>query len=64
MKAFGVTNSKLDSFVEFDKDKETATGRDLLVKIQKVSVNPVDIATGKLITGELKKLVWTLENLL
>lgn len=54
MKAFGVTNSKLDSFVEFDKDKETATGRDLLVKIQGVSVNPVDIATRKRITGELK----------
>jgi len=53
MKAFGVTDNEITSFVEFDKDKETPTGRDLLVKIQGVSINPVDIATRKGITGEL-----------
>lgn len=53
MKAFGVTDSKIDSFVEFDKPKETPTGRDLLVKIEGVSINPVDIATRKNISDEL-----------
>ena len=53
MKAFGVTDSKIDSFVEFDKAKETPTGRDLLVKIEAISINPVDIATRKNVTGEL-----------
>ncbi len=53
MKAFGVTNNSSDSFVEFDKPKETPTGRDILVKIQGVSINPVDIATRKKISGEL-----------
>jgi zinc-binding alcohol dehydrogenase family protein len=54
MKAFGVTDNKFTSFVEFDKSKETATGRDLLVKIEGVSINPVDIATRKNIAGELQ----------
>ncbi|CAJ1197303.1 Zinc-type alcohol dehydrogenase-like protein [Companilactobacillus paralimentarius] len=54
MKAFGVTNNKLDSFLEFDKTKEVPTGRDLLVKIEGISVNPVDIATRKGINTELK----------
>ena len=54
MKAFGVTNSNLDSFVEFDKAKETPQDRDLLVKIQGVSVNPIDIATRKRLVGEQK----------
>lgn len=53
MKAFGVTDNEITSFVEFDKAKEIPTGRDLLVKIQGVSINPVDIATRKGITGEL-----------
>jgi len=53
MKAFGVTNNKITSFVEFDKAKEVPEGRDLLVKIQGISINPVDIATRKGITGEL-----------
>lgn len=53
MKAFGVTDNKIASFVEFDKAKETPTGRDLLVKIEGVSINPVDIATRKNIVGEL-----------
>lgn len=53
MKAFGVTDSKINSFVEFDKAKETPTGRDLLVKIEGVSINPVDIATRKKISDEL-----------
>lgn len=53
MKAFGVTNDKIDSFVEFDKPKETPTGRDLLVKISGVAINPVDIATRKKIADEL-----------
>ncbi|CAJ1193373.1 NADPH:quinone reductase [Companilactobacillus crustorum] len=52
MKAYGVTNN--NGFTEFSKDKETPTGRDLLVKIEGISINPVDIATRKGITGELK----------
>lgn len=54
MKAFGVTDNKITSFVEFDKTQEVAKERDLLVKIEGVSVNPVDIATRKNIAGELK----------
>lgn len=54
MKAFGVTDNTIDSFVEFDKAKETPTGRDLLVKIEGISINPVDIATRKNVVGELK----------
>lgn len=52
MKAYGVTNN--NGFTEFSKDKETPTGCDLLVKIEGISINPVDIATRKGITGELK----------
>lgn len=55
MKAFGVTNNKLDSLVEFDKEKESPSGRDLLVKIEGLSINPVDIATRKKIAAELKE---------
>ncbi|KRK77595.1 zinc-binding alcohol dehydrogenase family protein [Companilactobacillus alimentarius] len=53
MKAFGVTNSKLASFTEFNKESENPSGRDLLVKIQGISINPVDIATRKRITEDL-----------
>ncbi|GEO58918.1 zinc-binding alcohol dehydrogenase family protein [Companilactobacillus bobalius] len=55
MKAFGVTNNRQDSFVEFDKAEELPTGKDLLVKIEGISVNPVDIATRKGINTELKE---------
>ena len=53
MKAFGVTNDKVESFTEFEKTKENPTGRDLLVKIEGISINPVDIATRKKIVDEL-----------
>ena len=53
MKAFGVTNNKFESFTEFEKTKENPTGRDLLVKIEGISINPVDIATRKRIVEEL-----------
>lgn len=53
MKAFGVTNNKFESFTEFEKTKENPTGRDLLVKIEGISINPVDIATRKKIADEL-----------
>ncbi|WP_368790817.1 zinc-binding alcohol dehydrogenase family protein [Companilactobacillus farciminis] len=53
MKAFGVTNNKVESFTEFEKTKENPTGRDLLVKIEGISINPVDIATRKKIVDEL-----------
>ena len=53
MKAFGVTDNQFDSFVEFDKKREHPTGRDLLVKIEGISINPVDIATRKKINEEL-----------
>ena len=55
MKAFGVTNRQLDSFQQFDKEKELPTKRDLLVKIEGISVNPVDVATRKGIAEELSK---------
>ncbi|KRN99026.1 zinc-binding alcohol dehydrogenase family protein [Companilactobacillus kimchiensis] len=53
MKAYGVTDNKLTSFVEFEKKQETPNGRDLLVKIEGISINPVDIATRKNIADEL-----------
>jgi NADPH:quinone reductase and related Zn-dependent oxidoreductases len=53
MKAFGVTNNKFESFTEFEKTKENPAGRDLLVKIEGISINPVDIATRKKIVDEL-----------
>lgn len=46
MKAIGFKTSRpieaQESFIEFKTDKPTPTGRDLLVKISAVSVNPVD----------------------
>jgi len=55
MKAYGVTNNGLDSLIEYDKNKKNPIGRDILVKIQGVSINPVDIATRKGIVGELSE---------
>ncbi len=46
MKAIGFKTSlaltEQDSFIEFETAKPQATGRDLLVKIKAISVNPVD----------------------
>ena len=46
MKAIGFKTSlaltEQDSFIEFETAKPKATGRDLLVKIKAISVNPVD----------------------
>lgn len=46
MKAIGFRTSlpitEPDSFIEFEKEIPTATGRDLLVKIEAIAVNPVD----------------------
>ncbi|WP_370634608.1 alcohol dehydrogenase catalytic domain-containing protein [Cesiribacter sp. SM1] len=46
MKAIGFKTSlpidEADSFIEFDKEIPTAKGKDLLVKVEAISVNPVD----------------------
>ncbi|KEO72657.1 NADPH:quinone reductase [Anditalea andensis] len=46
MKAIGFKKSlhidEADSFIEFEKEIPTAEGRDILVKIEAISVNPVD----------------------
>lgn len=46
MKAIGFKTSlpidEADSFIEFEKDIPTAKGRDILVKVEAISVNPVD----------------------
>lgn len=46
MKAIGYTRlgdiDADDSLVDFEAEKPTATGRDLLVKVEAISVNPVD----------------------
>ncbi|APX73256.1 zinc-binding alcohol dehydrogenase family protein [Companilactobacillus allii] len=47
MKMYGVTNDKLSSLKEFEKDTPSPTGTDILVKIKGLSINPVDIATRK-----------------
>jgi NADPH2:quinone reductase len=51
MKAIGFKKSlpisEMDSFIEFETEKPTATGYDLLVKIAAISVNPVDFKIRK-----------------
>lgn len=51
MKAIGFKTSlpisKADSFIEFETEKPHPTGKDLLVKVQAVSVNPVDYKVRK-----------------
>lgn len=47
MKTYGMTNSELSSLKEFEKETSVPTGKDLLVKIEGLSINPVDIATRK-----------------
>ena len=51
MKAIGFKTSlpitEADSFIEFEIAKPDPTGRDLLVKVQSVSVNPVDYKVRK-----------------
>lgn len=51
MKAIGFKQSlpitDKDSFIEFETEKPTATGHDLLVKISAISVNPVDFKIRK-----------------
>ncbi|MBS1497349.1 MAG: zinc-binding alcohol dehydrogenase family protein [Bacteroidetes bacterium] len=46
MKAIGFTKSlpieALDSFIEFETAKPVATGKDLLIKIKAISINPID----------------------
>jgi len=46
MKAIGFKTSlpidAADSFIEFEKEVPTATGKDILVKVEAISVNPVD----------------------
>lgn len=53
MKTYGFINSDLDSLTEVIRDIPQPQGQDLLVKIAGVSINPVDIATRKKISGQL-----------
>jgi len=52
MKAIGFKQSlpitEKDSFIEFETEKPTPTGFDLLVKIAAISVNPVDFKIGQM----------------
>ncbi|WP_125764511.1 zinc-binding alcohol dehydrogenase family protein [Companilactobacillus hulinensis] len=57
MKSYGVTNNKISSLEEFEKDIPTPTGKDILVKIEGISINPVDIATRKGFEGGNKPLI-------
>ncbi|WP_125565449.1 zinc-binding alcohol dehydrogenase family protein [Companilactobacillus insicii] len=51
MKAYGMTNNQLSSLKEFEKETPIPTGTDILVKIEGLSINPVDIATRKGFSG-------------
>ncbi|WP_334330036.1 zinc-binding alcohol dehydrogenase family protein [Companilactobacillus sp. HBUAS59699] len=51
MKAYGMTNNQLSSLKEFEKEMPTPTGTDILVKVEGLSINPVDIATRKSFEG-------------
>lgn len=51
MKTFGVTDSNLNSLAEFDEDIPECLPHDILVEVQGISINPVDIATRKKLSG-------------
>lgn len=53
MKTYGFVDSNLDSLTEIIKDVPKPKNQDVLVKIAGVSINPVDIATRKKISGQL-----------
>lgn len=51
MKIYGVTDSDLNSLAEFDAALPVCRPNDILVEVQGISINPVDIATRKKLTG-------------
>lgn len=51
MKTFGVTDSTLNSLAEFDEEMGDPKPHDILVEVKGISINPVDIATRKKLTG-------------
>lgn len=51
MQTFGVTDSSLNSLSEFDEALPECLPHDILVEVLGISVNPVDIATRKKLSG-------------
>lgn len=51
MQTFGVTDSSLNSLSEFDEAQPECLPHDILVEVLGISVNPVDIATRKKLSG-------------
>ena len=58
MKAVAHTGSGIDSLVDMELPKPSPTGRDLLVKVEAVSVNPVDTKQRKQGTSAPRVLGW------
>ncbi len=58
MKAVAHTGSGIDSLVDIELPKPSPTGRDLLVKVEAVSVNPVDTKQRKQGTSAPRVLGW------
>ena len=58
MKAVAHTGSAIDSLVDIELPKPSPAGRDLLVKIEAVSVNPVDTKQRKQGTAAPRVLGW------
>ncbi len=58
MKAVAHTGSDIDSLADIELPKPTPTGRDLLVQVEAVSVNPVDTKQRKQGTSAPRVLGW------
>ena len=58
MKAVAHTGTGIDSLVDLELPKPSPTGRDLLVKVEAVSVNPVDTKQRKQGTSAPRVLGW------
>ncbi len=58
MKAVAHTGKDIDSLVDIELPKPSPTGRDLLVKVEAVSVNPVDTKQRKQGTSAPRVLGW------
>jgi NADPH2:quinone reductase len=58
MKAVAHTSKEIDSLTDIELPKPTPTGRDLLVRVEAVSVNPVDTKQRKQGTSAPRVLGW------
>jgi len=58
MKAIAHTSKEISSLVDIELQKPSPSGRDLLVKVEAVSVNPVDTKRRMVETKEPKVLGW------